>query len=591
MNPIEYLRALKRRWVVIMATVAVALSVGFATSSSGPSPKYEAADSYEATAVILNTGEISVPGVSSMSTVAALTTVGDVPKRVADRLRTNEAPVSLARKVEAVAEEDTTLLNITGTSTDPVEAKRLANTFAEELIAYLHETKVRTEEKVSDRLADQLAQIDQQIDELSAQIEALPEESAESAKALAEQAALQQIYSVHSSTLQQIALSQTQPIGLQKIQDAEPVPAEQGLTLQAPTSRGSRLVLAALLGLLCGVGLALVLERYDTKLQGRRLAEQHFRHPVLVEVPSLTRIDRVQIAVSSAPGSPHAEAFRLLAAGIRRPMQAPRPRERHRDELRAKPATPADARGGEQSRGLSPADAYRVLSWDDQRPPIKARPTEWGAHGNGFTRPPRTILVTSPGPGEGKSTVAANLAAALAEAGQKVIVLSCDFRHPTIHDLLGVAADNGLSDALGASNGKAVLDGRLRPSKIEDVSIVPSGSPTDRPVELLSSPTMRHAIQEARETADVVILDSTPVLSSGDATLLLPEVDAVLIVARATKTTADIAERTSELLERLGAPVVGIALNDVQDFSMPRNHYPSGVRKGFPRIARHSKVT
>jgi capsular exopolysaccharide synthesis family protein len=491
--------------------------------------------------------------------------------------------------MEASATDDTTLLNITARSTDPGEAKKLANAFTHHLISYLHDTKVKTERRVVDDLAQQQSEFDRQIGELTEQLEALPEGSVEAAKVDAKRAALQQSYAVNAQALGAVSLSQISPIGLQIIQEAEAVPAEQGLTLQAPTSRASRLVLAVFLGLLCGVGLALVLERFDTKLQGRRLAEEHFGYPVLAEIPALSRVDRYKIAVAAAPGSLQAEAFRLLAAGIRIPMRGLRPLEPVRDELRAKPAPPPPPRDGDDKRGLSPADAYRVLNGDNQLPALRSRPAHPG--GNGSGKPPRTILVTSPGPSEGKSTVTANLAAAMAEAGKKVIVLSCDFRRPTIHSLMGVSLDNGLSDALASTNGRAVLNGRVRASKIEDVSIVPSGSPTDHPVELLSSPAMHQAIQEAREAADIVLLDSTPVLAAGDATLLLPEVDAVLVVARATKTTADIAERTTELLDRLGAPIVGIALNDVQDVGMPRNYHPSVMRKGFPRLARHSKVT
>jgi capsular exopolysaccharide synthesis family protein len=587
-NPLDYLRALKRRWVVIASAVAVAVAAGFATSSSGPAPTYQAADSYDATAVILNTGEISVPGIDSLNTVASLATVGDVPRRVAQELQSNVPPEVLAAKVEALAEAETTLLKITAKSQDPLEAKKLANAFANELIAWLRETKLQTEQKLSEDLSDEISTLNTQIDELSERIESLPEDSSERIKAEADQAALQTVYSLQSQSLAQVALSKTQPIGLQIIQKAEPVAAEQGLTLQAPTSRGSRLILAVILGLLCGIGLALALERFDTKLQGRRMAEEHFRYPVLAEIPSLSRVDRFKIAVASAPGTQQAEAFRLLAAGVRTPMRSLHPIEPVRDELRARPVPPPPPRETEGKRGLSPADAYRVLKGDSQLP-IRSRPAHNG--GNGSAKPPQTILITSPGPSEGKSTIAANLAAAIAEAGKKVIVLSCDFRRPTIHSLLGVSLDNGLSDALASTTGRGVLNGRIRASKIEDVSIVPSGSPTEHPVELLSSPGMHQALQEAREAADIVVLDCAPVLASGDATLLLPEVDAVLVVARATKTTADIAERTSELLDRLGAPVVGVALNDVQDIPMPRSYYPGVMRKGFPRLARHSKVT
>jgi capsular exopolysaccharide synthesis family protein len=188
---------------------------------------------------------------------------------------------------------------------------------------------------------------------------------------------------------------------------------------------------------------------------------------------------------------------------------------------------------------------------------------------------PRTILVTSAGPGEGKTLVVANLAATYAELGKRVLVLSCDFRRPKIHRLFGVPNDHGLSEALEASNGQPVLRGHVRSTPLTNVRVVPSGAIPESAGELLTSRNMREALVEARKEADIVLLDTPPVLATSDASHLFPDVDTVLVVARAGKTTAEVAERSSELLRRMRAPVVGVALNGSTEEMVPRGYYRS----------------
>jgi Mrp family chromosome partitioning ATPase len=95
---------------------------------------------------------------------------------------------------------------------------------------------------------------------------------------------------------------------------------------------------------------------------------------------------------------------------------------------------------------------------------------------------------------------------------------------------------------------------------LPNLKVIPSGHPTENPNRLISSDRMLRVLDEARQAADVVLVDAAPLLTGGEAASLLSEVDAVLLVARAGRTTVDEAERTAELLERLDAPVAGVAL-------------------------------
>ncbi|MGH2664003.1 MAG: hypothetical protein ACRDH8_14635, partial [Actinomycetota bacterium] len=136
-----------------------------------------------------------------------------------------------------------------------------------------------------------------------------------------------------------------------------------------------------------------------------------------------------------------------------------------------------------------------------------------------------------------------------------------------------VSNADGLSKALQA-DGETLLDGYAQRTPIGNVRVVPSGDKPPRPAELLGSEAMRRMLDKAREVADVVLLDSGSVLRAGDATYLVPEVDAVLVVARAGATTAGEAEQTTQRLRWLRARLAGVVLNgsaedEVEEITSP----------------------
>jgi len=549
-NPVEYLRILRRRWPVIAAIVAAALAAAFLTTTVVPVGP--AVRSYSATTVILNTGTLNVPGIANLDTVAALTTVGDVPVRVAEKINYQGDPVVLGSRIQAIAETETGILRITATSKEAEEAKTLADAFADELLLFLVDRK-------TDTIATQTEFLNNRIEDLETEIGALEGRIADPNTpeplvrlATARRDARIRILGVVSEQLAGLVSAVSDPGTLQIIQKGSPRPVFQG-GFQPPRSRGCRMFFAGVLGLLVGVGIVLLLERIDTKIRTKRAAEEHFSLPVLAEIPRLSWRDsrRVTVAAAEEPRSALADSFRLLEAGV--------------------------------SRSL---DGERRQEQEPTREAISGVRKE--AHPNG-PRPSRTILVTSAAPGEGKTMVVANLAATYAELGKKVLILSCDFRRPRIHRLFGVPNDQGLSEALEASNGGPILRGHVRSTSLVNVRVVPSGATPESAGELLTSKNMREALVEARSGADVVLLDTPPVLATSDASHLFPEVDTVLLVARAGKTTAEIAERSSELLRRMRAPVVGIALNGSTEEMVPRGYYrseredPSGNGMGdFP---------
>jgi capsular exopolysaccharide synthesis family protein len=519
MDAAELLRAVRRRWTTVAAVVAVAVVAGWLTTTvAPPGPPLR---TYRATSVLLSSAtDIYGTGTDNLRTVAALATVGEVPNRVAQTIQYSGDPRELARKIRSTGNPETGILKIVATSRDPNEAKLLADTFAQELYSFMNERTTLTSSREAESLGRRIDRLEQEVEALNRQIGSDTE--GDELEVAQRDAKIRQ-YGLLYERYQQLAAENAQPSSLQIIQDAQPVPVAEGGFFQV-RSGSSRLILAAFLGLVAGVALVFVRERFDTRIRTKEAAEQHFDLPVLAEIPFVRGWRRrSNIAVTSDPKSAAADAFRLLAAGIMR------------------------------------------------RPPT----------------PPQTILVTGPGPGEGKSTVVANLAAAFAEVGKKVLIVSCDLHRPTVHTLFGVPNTRGLTDALRSGrDGHAIINGKRWRTSLSNVRLVPSGMVPDKPGELLSSPLMRQVLAEGREVADVVIIDTAPILASSDATHLFPLVDAVVVVGRAGRTTAQSAQRTSELLLRLGAPVVGAALNGATEGEHLRgyyHYYSDGSRRGRKR--------
>lgn len=551
MDPLEYLRAFRRRWAVLVASALVALVAGWLTRTVVGTTN-SSSSSYEATAVLLQTSSVNigVPGrpgtITSLETIAALATIGEVPVRVARELDFEGDPQTLAADVDADVDPETGLLEITAKNVEPEEAVRVANEFANQLLRYLVDRQESASNEQARALNKQMDQLRKEIAELDREIAALPE-GPNVLTAQREGKAFQ---------LQELELEYQQSVvpassGLEIIQEASARPDRLAAFQVSPPSSGSRLLVATLIGLILGAGIVLLLERFDTRIRTKLAAEKNFGLPVLAEIPPIPR--RLRTSVMAADGGSRAsDAFRLLGAGLA---------------------------GGASRNGHS------------------ENVEEQGNGQPSHTGHPRKILVTSAAPAEGKSTVVANLAASFGELGKKVLVVSCDFRRPDVHRLFGLANDPGLAEALHSSNGSSsLLRGYVQMTPVWNVFLLPSGSAPDRPGELLTSENMRRALEEGLRGADIVLIDTPPILTATDGMHLLGQVDAVVLVARAGKTTAEQAQRSAELLKRLGAPVVGVALTAATEGPVFAGHprvpgsEPGQERRGIPGLERLSKL-
>lgn len=184
-------------------------------------------------------------------------------------------------------------------------------------------------------------------------------------------------------------------------------------------------------------------------------------------------------------------------------------------------------------------------------------------------KPIKTMLVTSAGPEEGKSTVLANLAVTTAQAGKKVILVDCDLRRPTLHNIFNLKNDVGLTTMV--VDDAAMKSPPLQDTGVEGLQLVSSGPLPPNPSELLGSRRMEEIIAVLLERADVVLFDAPPVVAVTDAAVLATKVDGVLLVVNAGGTKRDYARAAKARLEKVNANLLGAVLNNVKfDVSLHR---------------------
>jgi capsular exopolysaccharide synthesis family protein len=174
----------------------------------------------------------------------------------------------------------------------------------------------------------------------------------------------------------------------------------------------------------------------------------------------------------------------------------------------------------------------------------------------------KTLVVTSAGVGEGKSTTLANLAVVSAQAGRHVIVVDADLRRPRLHQVFGLSNETGLTTVI--MDETALTSPPVQATGIEGLSILTSGPLPPNPTELVRSRRMEQVIAALAEQADQVFFDTPPVVAVTDAAVLATRVDGVLLVISAGKTRREYARTAVQRLEQINARLVGTVLTNVQ---------------------------
>lgn len=183
--------------------------------------------------------------------------------------------------------------------------------------------------------------------------------------------------------------------------------------------------------------------------------------------------------------------------------------------------------------------------------------------------PVRSILVSSPGPAEGKSTVVANLGISFAQAGRQAIIVDADLRKPVQHKLFSLPNQTGLTTALVKGIGPEVM----QETEVRGLRVITTGPIPPNPSELLSSSMMAATIQALSSEADYVIYDTPPLAVVTDGAVLAPHLDGTLLVIRLGMTSKDAARRAKQLLENSRCRLLGIVLNDVSPRGSSNYYY------------------
>jgi capsular exopolysaccharide synthesis family protein len=170
----------------------------------------------------------------------------------------------------------------------------------------------------------------------------------------------------------------------------------------------------------------------------------------------------------------------------------------------------------------------------------------------------QTIMVTSAGPSEGKSTTAANLAVVFAQQEKQVLLVDADLRKPTVHYTFNLTNTFGLTSVLSK---QMQLVEAVNESEIENLGILTSGPIPPNPAELLGSKAMNHFLAEARQHFDVIIFDTPPMLAVTDAQVLANKCDGSILVVYSGKTEMAEAEKSKELLKAVKSKLLGVVLN------------------------------
>jgi capsular exopolysaccharide synthesis family protein len=179
----------------------------------------------------------------------------------------------------------------------------------------------------------------------------------------------------------------------------------------------------------------------------------------------------------------------------------------------------------------------------------------------------RVVLVTSAVPGEGKTTTLANLAAALAQNGAKVLAVDADLRRPTLNQHFGLQKTPGLSDLIV---GKSAASQAIQTTRIEGLQLLACGYQPPNPAELLGSPMMKQILDAIRSHYDWVLIDTPPLLAMADAPVLCSLVDGVVLVLAAEVATKPAVMRAIEQVQSVGGKMLGVVLNKVD---LERNSY------------------
>jgi len=507
-----YLEVIRRRWAVVLlvALVVVVTAVGLSTSRE---EQYRASSDLlvrqRATESLFSASDNGYVDASrELTNEVRLFESGQTRSAVDEVYDGSLDPASVFASIEGATSD---VVTVSVVATDPEEAAQLVNTYVETFIELRREQRIDELLAAGEEIQGQVDDLQSRITEVRApldlvdialageQDDALRTEREEQredviARITPQLTPLENQRAFYEGQLEELELT----AGILQSGGAEVLtPASAPVVPVSPNPVRDG-VIALVVGLMLGVGLAFLLNTFDERIRSAADLERIATgRPVLAVVPEVEGRARPGYVVT-------------------------------RDDPKA-----------------TASEAYRSL-----RTAVKFASLD---------HPLKVIQVTSPASGEGKTTTLANLGVALAQGGDKVAIVCCDLRRPTVHERFKQALTPGFTDVLV---GDAQISEALRRYDT-NTYVLPAGTPPPNPSELLSTPRAAAVIEALAEEFDVVLLDTPPVLPVTDALVVTRMVDATVVVVDSRTTHRNPLRRTLQLLDQVNAPVLGLVLNGV----------------------------
>lgn len=630
LNLRDYLRIFKKRKFLVVGTFIIVLATSFFNISQQPYV-------YEASTTVKIEERKSIAGLLTewivynpqdiMESETKIIKGFPVMEQVALRLGsiTKETPsqeahsivVGIQGRVTTQKIENTNIIEISTRGSDPREIMNLANTVAQiyveqnllektkqaraakqfiaDQLGQLEERTAKAEEKLrsfgdsaSDiRIAEpihkkimdlqfeatdllqkytekhpKVIQIKQQIKDLEAQVKGFSKDELEYGRLMREVEANKKLYNMLKEKLEEARITEAQKVSDISIVD----PAILPTTPVEPNKRMGMLI-GAVLGAIMGVAAALFFETIDPSIGTIEDVENVIKLPVLGVVPSIAG---------------EVDEEKKNRWSLRRILR----KKTQEDQLKEKEFERYVRLFVHYKPNSFVAEAFRNIQAN-----LKINSEN------------KIFLVTSSGPGEGKTTAIINLGLTCAQSGMKTLLVSSDLRRPSIARAFGLKREFGLREYLeGMLDYYAVVksvsdmvlgemgfDAILKFPGIEHISIISSGDLPSNPSAVLTSHRLPELVKEARKNFDLVLFDSPPVLPIADASILAPVVDHVILVYEIGKTARQALMRTKVQLEAVGAKLAGVVLNNIRPrtesvmFSYPyyyKYKYGEGEEKG-----------
>lgn len=513
----HYMAIVLRRWWMLFLGAVIGAVIGYQVSQRIP-PVYQST----ATLVVGQFIQSSSPNNRDIQTSEQLAlSYAEIGRRqpvleaTAAALDLNVPWQQLKKQVEFRPVEGTQLLELTAEADSPAGAEAIAREVARQLILLspTTATPAESDEESAQFIHQRLESLQERIDSGQRRIESLDRRMA-SATTAEELSRLQD----EVDTLQELITEWENNYARLRslVEDETPVNylamVEEPYASRTPVRPKVRLntLIATVAGLFLALIPAFVLEHLDDSVKSTDDLNRLLDRPPLGAVGKIKgKSYQDKLLASLAPFSPASEAYRMIRSSI------------------------------------------RFVSEEN---------------------PCRTILVTSGTFGEGKSLTVANLGLAMAQAGNRTLIVDADLRRPVQHKIFGVPNDKGLTELLRAQ--ELAFEEYLCQIDTECLWLLPSGAVPVNPSELLSSNYTRSLLAALAEHADIVILDCPPVLSAADTALLASLVDGVVVVVEAGRTERQALKRTISILQQADANLLGAVLNRVSGTPGPGYYKP-----------------